>query len=125
MVNGVHVLLYSADPAADQAVLDRILRSRTAPAEPGRIIMALPPAEIATHEGDRFERSHAGRLLSGAVLYLMCDDLDATTTMLRAEGIECTPSEDTEFGPKSTVLLPSGGEIGIYAPTHVTACDRE
>ena len=122
MVTGLHVLLYSTDPDADQEVLQRILRSRSVPAEPGRIIMALPPAEVATHQGEgNFSQVHADRNLLGAVLYLMCDDLDAVIGALRKDGIACSTPDDTEFGPKATIVLPSGGEIGLYQPSHATA----
>jgi hypothetical protein len=123
MVTGLHVLVYSTDPDADQDVLQRILKCRSVPAEPGRIIIALPPAEVATHLGDGgFTQVHADRELLGAVLYLMCDDLDAAIRELREDGVACSDPEDTEFGPKTTIVLPSGGEIGLYQPSHETAC---
>lgn len=122
MISGAHLLLYSTDPDADQAVLHRILKSRSVPAEPGRIIMAMPPCEIATHEGSgTFTQSHADRPLLGAVLYLMCDDLRSAVETLRTDDIRCTEIEETEFGLKTTILLPSGGEIGLYQPSHETA----
>lgn len=122
MIYGAHFLLYSTDPGVDQATLYRILKPRSVPAEPGRIIMRMPPAEIATHEGSgRFTQTHADRPIVGAVLYLMCDDLRATVRMLKADDIRCTEIDETEFGLKTTIVLPSGGEIGLYQPSHETA----
>jgi hypothetical protein len=122
MINGAHLLLYSTDPAADQDALQRILATRTVPAEADRIILAMPPAEIATHEGDgEFVQPHAGRPLLGIVLYLMCEDLESTVAILKDHGLRCTEVEASEFGLKTTVVLPSGGEIGLYQPSHVTA----
>jgi hypothetical protein len=125
MINGAHLLLYSTDPDADQAVLRQVLGSRFVPAEPGRIIMALPPSEIATHDGpEAFAQSHAGYRLRGLVLYLMCDDLRSTIDALRTAGTRCTGIEEAEFGIKTTIVLPSGGEIGLYQPSHQTAAVR-
>ncbi|MFW6079175.1 MAG: VOC family protein [Gemmatimonadota bacterium] len=124
MINGAHLLLYSSDPDADQAALERILRSRSVPAEPGRVIFALPPAEIATHPGSGdFTQRHAGHDLLGVVLYLMCDDLASTVEELEESGIDCTETEEAEFGLKTTIVLPGGGEIGLYQPSHETALE--
>ncbi len=66
---------------------------------------------------------HGGRHLVGAVLYLMCDDLAAQIKMLEAKKVECTEIEEAPWGIKTTVRLPSGGEIGLYQPKHPTAFD--
>lgn len=128
MIYGAHFLLYSRDPAADQAALQEILASRSVPAgEDGdRLILTLPPAEIATHpQSGAFTQQHAGRELQGCVLYLACDDLLSTIERLKAKEITCSVIEETEFGLKTTVHLPSGGEIGLYEPSHEMAIDRE
>lgn len=128
MINGAHFLVYSRDPAADQAALQEILASRSVPAgeDQDRLIMALPPAEIATHpQSGTFTQQHAGRELQGLVLYLACDDLLSTIERLKAKEITCSVIEETEFGLKTTVHLPSGGEIGLYEPSHEMAIDRE
>jgi hypothetical protein len=54
----------------------------------------------------------------------MCDDLRSTIDALRTAGTRCTAIEETEFGSKTTIVLPSGGEIGLYQPSHQTATDR-
>ena len=51
MINGVHLLLYSNDPVADQAALNDVLASVSVPAGDERLIFGLPPSEIATHGG--------------------------------------------------------------------------
>jgi hypothetical protein len=43
---------------------------------------------------------------------------------LQASKVVCTAIEDTEFGLKTTITLPSGGEVGLYQPSHETAVDR-
>lgn len=125
MINGAHLLLYSSDPAADQAALQKILASRSVPAGEDRLILALPPAEIATHAGSEgFAQYHAGRELQGSILYLTCDDLLSTIEELKASDVTCSVIEETEFGLKTTIHLPSGGEIGLYEPAHELAIDQ-
>ena len=124
MINGVHLLLYSNDPVADQAALNDVLASVSVPAGDERLIFALPPSEIATHGGaPDFTQRHAGHDLLGAVLYLMCDDLNATIEELKTKGLRHTEIANTEFGIKTTIILPSGGEMGLYQPSHKTAIE--
>jgi hypothetical protein len=59
--------------------------------------------------------------LLGAVLYLMCDDLKAYMKSLSAKNVSFTPVDEAPWGIKTTIRLPSGGEIGLYQPTHPTA----
>jgi hypothetical protein len=51
----------------------------------------------------------------------MCDDLQATIATLAAKKIACTEIEKENWGIRTTVRLPSGGELGLYQPTHETA----
>jgi|GEM_PF-1202909 len=126
MINGAHFLLYSHDPAADQAVLQEILDSHSVPAQGGRRILALPPAEIATHPGsEKFVQRHADHDLQGIILYLICNDLSKAMEALDEKDIRCTEIEETEFGLKTTILLPSGGEIGLYQPAHQMAIELD
>jgi uncharacterized glyoxalase superfamily protein PhnB len=123
MIKGAHFLFYSQEPAADQVALQEILESHSVPTIGGRRILALPPAEIATHldEAGQFRQHHAGHDFQGIILYLVCDDLLQTIAALKGKGIDCTEIEDTEFGLKTTILLPSGGKIALYQPSHELA----
>ncbi len=110
MVNGAHVLLYSKDPDADRAFFRDVLQFRAVDAGHGWLIFALPPAELAVHPGDGdFVQSHAEHAMLGAVVYL------------GSKGITCTEVSQAPWGMKTTVRLPSGGEIGLYQPSHPTA----
>jgi catechol 2,3-dioxygenase-like lactoylglutathione lyase family enzyme len=123
-INGAHVLLYSDNPEADRAFFRDILGFRAVDAGGGWLIFALPPAEAGIHPSDG-ERGqvHGGRQLLSSVLYLMCDDLPALMKSLKAKNVTCSPVEQEEWGIKTTIQLPSGGEIGLYQPTHPTALD--
>ena len=124
MFHGAHVLFYSRDPEADRAFFTNVLEFRSVDVGHGWLIFALPPAEAALHpiEDDRSpEQEHAGRPLLGAVVYLMCEDLQATIESLAAKGVVCTEIDQAPWGIKTTIPLPSGGELGLYQPRHATA----
>ncbi|HEV8612440.1 MAG TPA: hypothetical protein VGQ73_02950 [Gemmatimonadales bacterium] len=121
-LTGAHLLFYSADPEADRAFFRDVLRFPAVDAGGGWLIFALPPAEAAFHpiEGGAAP-SHAGHELMGAVLYLMCDDLHAEIKSLEARRVQCTEVSEAPWGIKTTIRLPSGGELGLYQPRHPTA----
>jgi catechol 2,3-dioxygenase-like lactoylglutathione lyase family enzyme len=125
VIYGAHLLLYSRDPEADRAFLRDVLGFRSVDVGGGWLIFQLPPAEAAVHPqmDEDFARRHAGHELLGAVLYLMCDDLQETMRSLEAKNVKCTEIGTERWGIKTTVPLPSGGEIGLYQPTHPTALD--
>src|SRR6516225_8179091 len=91
MINGTHLLLYSRDPDADRAFFCDVLNFKSVDAGEGWLIFAMPPAELGIHPGDgQFVQRHADHDLSGAVVYLMCDDLRQTIAALSAKGAQTT-----------------------------------
>jgi catechol 2,3-dioxygenase-like lactoylglutathione lyase family enzyme len=122
MITGAHFLLYTSDAEADRAFFRDVLGFRAVDAGGGWLILGLPPAELGVHPGDgAFAQTHAGHAMLGAVLYLMCDDLAATIAELGDRGARCTEVDEAPWGRKTTIPLPSGGEIGLYQPLHPTA----
>src|SRR6185295_15344409 len=122
MVNGVHILVYSTNPDADRAFFRDVLQFASVDAGGGWLIFALPPAEAAFHPvGDAAGQPHAGHEMLGASVYLMCDDLRATIASLSASHVRCTAITEQRWGTTTTIALPSGGEIGLYQPSHPTA----
>jgi len=122
MIFGAHVLFYSQDPEADRAFFSDALGLRSVDVGHGWLIFAMPPAEAAIHPADRdFSQTHGGQQLLGAVLYLMCDDLKAEITSLRAKHVECSEIQQAQWGMSTTIPLPSGRAIGLYQPRHETA----
>ena len=121
-ITGAHLLLYSKDPEGDRAFFRDVLGFPAVDAGGGWLIFALPPAEVGIHpsEGER-RQLHGGRQLLTSVLYLMCDNLPALIKSLDAKNVSCSPVEEEDWGIKTTIQLPSGGEIGLYQPTHPTA----
>lgn len=122
LITGAHFLLYTTDADADRAFFRDVLGFRAVDAGEGWLILGLPPAELAVHPGDgNFAQRHANHAMPGAVLYLMCDDLGATMSELAAKGVRCSEVDEAPWGRKTTIALPSGGEIGLYQPQHPTA----
>jgi hypothetical protein len=108
MITGAHAIVFSQDAEADRAFFRDVLRLENVDAGGGWLIFALPPAELAVHPG---EASHQ--------LYLMCDDIAATTTELRARGVEFARDvSDQGWGLLTAIKLPGGGELGLYEPKH-------
>jgi catechol 2,3-dioxygenase-like lactoylglutathione lyase family enzyme len=127
MLIGAHILLYSENPEADRAFFRDVLGLRSVDVGHGWLIFKLPPAEAALHPTDDNVGNlrHGGRSLLGAVLYLMCDDLQSYLKLLEAKNVSYSPLEKAPWGTKTTFQLPSGGEIGLYQPSHPTALDLE
>jgi hypothetical protein len=122
MIHGAHVLLYSTDPEADREFFRDVLKYPYVDVGHGWLIFKMPPAELAVHPAaEKTRQRHAGHRMLGAVLYLMCDDLKSTRVMLKSKKVVCTEVAKEQWGIRTTIKLPSGGELGLYQPTHETA----
>jgi len=123
LVNGIHLLMFSSNPDADRAFFRDVLGFKHVDVGHGWLIFGLPPAEAAFHpiDGAATPTTHAGHRMLDSAVYLMCDDLQATVAALAAKKIACTEIEKENWGVRTTVRLPSGGELGLYQPTHETA----
>jgi hypothetical protein len=111
-ITGMHGLLYTSEPEQLRAVLRDVFGWKHVDAHDGWLIFALPPAELGVHPAEN--PSHE--------LSLMCDDLDATMTELRAKGIEFRGEPENQgFGIVATMVLPGDLEMLLYEPRHETA----
>ncbi len=114
MINGSHVILFSADANADRTFFAEVLGHPHVDAGGGWLIFRLPPAELAVHPAEE----------PGHELYFMCDDLDTTVRDLEARGVEFVQEVAEErWGRVTRIRLPSGSEIGLYQPRHPRAAD--
>jgi catechol 2,3-dioxygenase-like lactoylglutathione lyase family enzyme len=114
MILGSHVIVYSRDAEADRAFFAEVLDQPNIDVGGGWLIFKLPPAELAVHPSD--SAAHE--------LYLLCDDLDATMSELRAKGVEFTHEVSEErWGRVTRFRLPGGGDVGMYEPRHPLAFD--
>jgi hypothetical protein len=113
VITGAHAVLFSEDADAVRALLGDALGLESVDAGGGWLIFALPPAEVAVHPAERGGRHE---------LYLMCDDIEATTAELAEKGIELArPVSDEGWGLVTALRLPGGAELGLYEPRHPTA----
>jgi hypothetical protein len=109
-VTGAHVLLYTPQAEALREVLRDALGWRHVDAGGGWLIFALPPAELGVHPTEGEPRHE---------LSLMCDDVAATVSELRAKGVEVLGEpEDLRFGVGTRIVLPGGVELLLYEPRH-------
>ena len=114
MISGAHILLYSKDADADRAFLKDVLQFHSVDAGRGWLIFRLPPAEVAVHPSERDADLRSE-------LYLMCDNLDAQIKAFKEKGVVCTAVATERWGIRTTIVLPSGGKLGLYQPLHPTA----
>jgi hypothetical protein len=119
MVSGAHILLYSEKADEDRNFFRDVLGFSSVDAGNGWLIFKLPPAELAVHPKNG--ETAPGHAMIAAQLYLMCEDLHATMKKLEAKLVRCTPTNTERWGIRTTIVLPSGAELGLYQPTHPTA----
>jgi hypothetical protein len=119
MISGAHVLLFSKDADADRAFLQNVLQFRAVDAGYGWLIFALPPSEVAVHPAGA--QTAVGVPELQAALYLMCGDIHAFIKSMGAKDVVCSSIVTERWGLRTSLRLPSGGELGVYQPTHPTA----
>jgi catechol 2,3-dioxygenase-like lactoylglutathione lyase family enzyme len=115
VINGSHVILFSADPDADRRFFADVLGQPHVDAGGGWLIFRLPPAELAVHPTDG-PSTHE--------LFFMCDDVEATVAELQAKGVEFTQGlAEERWGRLTRFRLPGGSDVGLYEPRHPRAID--
>ncbi len=114
MIEGVHVVIYSKDAAADRNFFRDTLGFAHVDAGDGWLIFALPPVEVAVHPAD--ENDHHE-------LFFMCKDLRAEMAALAKRQIEFSEVQEARWGLITKIRLPGGGRIGLYQPRHRTTID--
>jgi len=119
MFSGAHILLYSEEADADRDFFRDVMGFSSIDAGSGWLIFKLPPAELALHPKN--SETGPGHAMIAAQLYFMCEDLPATIKKLAAKSVRCTPTSTERWGIRTTIVLPSGAEVGLYQPTHPTA----
>ena len=112
MITGVHAIVYSKDAEGVRELFRDVLGFPSVDAGDGWLIFGLPPAELAAHPTEGADHHE---------LYLMCDDVHGTVEELKAKGVQLAhPVRDEAFGQMTAIVLPGGGEIGLYEPRHAS-----
>jgi catechol 2,3-dioxygenase-like lactoylglutathione lyase family enzyme len=117
-ITGSHVVLYTSEPEALRDIFRDVFGFNHVDAGDGWLIFALPPAELGIHpaEGPTFEGGVRHQLT------LMCDDIETTIKELRDKEVEVRGEPlDEGWGITTTLVLPGGVEVMLYAPRHPTA----
>jgi hypothetical protein len=110
-ITAAHVLLYSQQSDELRAVLRDIFGWEHVEDTPGWLIFKLPPSELGVHPSE----------VARHELSLMCDDIVATVSELRAKGIEFRDEpHERSFGIATTMVLPGGVEVLLYEPRHAS-----
>ena len=119
MITGTHAIIYADDAAQARAFFRDVLHFPNVDVHDGWLIFRLPPAELGVHPA-----ASPGQNEARHEVFLMCDDIRTTVAELADQGVEFTSSiEDRGFGLVTTLLVPGGGELGLYEPKHPTAHD--
>ncbi|MHB8572859.1 MAG: VOC family protein [Candidatus Dormibacteria bacterium] len=110
MFIGAHTVFYTPDAERARAFFREVLGLPSVDTGGGWLIFALPPAEVAAHPVEGPPRTE---------LYLLCDDIEATVSELRSRGAEFAgPVTEESWGLVTSILVPGGGELGLYQPLH-------
>ncbi|MCX5009626.1 MULTISPECIES: VOC family protein [unclassified Streptomyces] len=119
MINGAHTIIYASNAEATRAFFRDVLEFPHVDAGDGWLIFKSPPGELAVHPADP-------QAAGNSELFLMCDDLAATVTDLKAKGVEFTTDISHQgWGLVTTLAVPGAGTLGLYQPRHDTAYDLE
>jgi len=112
-ITGVHALIYTSEPEGVRAVFRDVFGWEHVDLGDNWLIFKLPPAELGIHPSEYQARRDVS---------LMCDDLDATMTELRAKGVEFVGEPlDEGWGITITMVLPGDTKLMLYEPRHKTA----
>ena len=109
MINGAHLVIYTKDPEADRAFFRDVLRFSSVDAGHGWLIFAMPPLEAAFHDSEKNDQHE---------FYRMCDDITATLKDLKSKNVMVSDVSEQRWGKLASFVLPGGGKLGIYEPTH-------
>ena len=109
MLIGAHVVIQSANPAADRAFLSDKLKLPSVDAGGTYVILGLPPSEMSVHLGREYD---------GQAFYFMCDDVAAFIGEMKGHAVACEPVKDAGWGLLTYITLPGGQKLGVYEPRH-------
>jgi hypothetical protein len=108
-ITAAHMLISSPQPDELRAVLRDVFGWEHVEDSPGWLIFKLPPSELGVHPSDGAKHE----------LSLVCDNITATMSELRAKGIEFRDEpQERCFGIATTMVLPGGVEVLLYEPRH-------
>ena len=108
-ITGAHAIIYSKNADADRALLRDVFKFTHVDVGGGWLIFGLPSSEVAVHPSDENDRHE---------LYLMTDDIEGFVAEMKQRKVPCAPVQDQGWGRLTSITLPGGGKLGVYAPRH-------
>jgi hypothetical protein len=108
---GAHSILYSRKVEADRAFLKDVLNFPSVDVDGDGLIFGLPPSEVEVHPADEGEGDTQE-------FYLMVDDAEAFVAEMKKHKRKTGKLVKQSYGIMTSVVLPSGHELGVYQPTH-------
>jgi catechol 2,3-dioxygenase-like lactoylglutathione lyase family enzyme len=122
MITAVHTLIYADDAEAARAFFRDVIGWPHVDAHGGWLIFKTGPSELGVHPT---ADEHGGQTWSTHQHHevaLMCDDVEATVSELKAKGVEFTHGvEDEGYGLTTMLKVPGAGDMMLYQPKHPTA----
>ncbi len=115
---GAHSILYSKNAEADRAFLTEVLNFPNVDVGGGWLVFGLPPSEVAVHPADEGEGDTQE-------FYLMVDDAEAFVAEMKKHKRKTGKLVKQPYGIMTSVILPSGHELGVYQPTHARPTNPE
>jgi catechol 2,3-dioxygenase-like lactoylglutathione lyase family enzyme len=118
VITGFHTIVYSEDAEATRVFFRDVLSWHHIDAHDGWLIFRTPPSELGVHPavGD------GGEVWAGVPRHevsLMCDDLQAALSELRAKGVRVLREpQDQGWGLAAAIEVPAAGEMMLYQPRY-------
>jgi len=123
MINGFHTIIYSDDADATRAFFRDILGWPYIDAGGGWLIFRTAPSELGVHPTSSDAGDDWGTVPTHQSS-LMCDDIEAAASELRAKGVTVADEiKDEGFGLTTSFEVPGAGWMMLYEPRHDTAYD--
>jgi catechol 2,3-dioxygenase-like lactoylglutathione lyase family enzyme len=119
MITAVHTLVYADDPDAARAFFRDVLGMPSADTGGGWLIFKTGPSEMGVHPSSWEHGGRTGSTDQRFDLSLMCDDLEATMTELKAKGAEFEGDLTEEpWGITTQLKVPGAGAMTLYQPAY-------
>ena len=119
MITGLHTLIYCDDPDAARAFFRDVLGLPAVDTGGGWLIFKTGPSELGAHPNAWEYQGSSGGTDQRFDVSFMCDDLDATMSVLSARGAEFSgPPQEEPWGTTVGVKVPGAGEITVYEPKY-------
>jgi catechol 2,3-dioxygenase-like lactoylglutathione lyase family enzyme len=115
MIQGVHAMFYTSQPAELRAFLRDKLGFSFTDIGDGWLIFDLPEADMGCHPSDSADGKPSGT----HDISFYCDEIETTVAELKARGVEFTDKvTDAGYGLVTHFKVPGGFVVQLYEPRY-------